>query len=241
MACHSHLLAIFSLAMLIGCPSIENAGVEHANVCIDLSPDGQTVVFSSADGDLYLFDISKSTATRLTHTERIESYPSFSPDGKQIAFAATENESTPSRVYLLDLNDLSTACVTESTEQSDILPRFTPDGKRIVFARAYRHRPYSPGGWTWDKWEVCSIGSDGSGLSRLTNEGYYQLYRIVPREDGTFVYAADSFFSQGLTSTLAIVRSTACGKCRVPDRLESSQHQTCSQILTTGCPQKEQN
>ena len=79
--------------MVLGCPSVENAGVEHNNVCIDLSPDGKTLVFSSADGDLYLYDIATSTATRLTETDRIESYPSFSPDGKRIAFAATENDS----------------------------------------------------------------------------------------------------------------------------------------------------
>lgn len=187
-----HLLLILGLALVLGCSSFENAGVEHNNVCIDLSPDGKTLVFSSADGDLYLFDIATSTATRLTDTERIESYPSFSPNGRQIAFAATETDLAPSRIFVLDLDDRSIAEVTAGEEQSDILPRFTPDGGRIVFARSYRQRPYSLGGWKWDMWDVCSIGIDGNGFSRLTNEAYYQLYRIVPRSDGTIVYAADS-------------------------------------------------
>ena len=185
------LIAISSFILMLGCPSVENAGVEHNNVCIDLSPDGDTLVFSSADGDLYLYDIVQSIATRLTETDRIESYPSFSPDGQQIVFAAKENNTAPSRIYVLGLDDHSISAVTENNEQSDILPRFTPDGKRIVFARAYRHRPYSFGGWTWDMWDVCSIGTDGTELARLTEEGYYQLYRIVPRTDGAFVYAAD--------------------------------------------------
>jgi len=187
-----HLLMIASLTLVLGCPSVENAGVEHNNVCIDLSPDAKTLVFSSADGDLYLFDISSSTATRLRDTDRTESYPSFSPDGKQITFAATDKDSTPSKIFVLNLGDHSINAVTEDNKQSDILPRFTPDGKRIVFARAYRHRPYSLGGWTWDMWDVCSIGTDGTGLTRLTEESYYQLYRIVPLTDGTFVYAADT-------------------------------------------------
>jgi TolB protein len=186
-----HLFVIASLSLLLGCPGGEYAGVEHRNVCFDLSPDGETLVFSSADGDLWLFDISKSTATRLTDTDRTESYPSFSPDGRQIAFAATESDSAPSRILVLDLDEHSIVDVTSSTEHSDILPRFTPDGERIVFARSYRRRPYSLGGWTWDMWDVCSIGADGSGLSRLTREAYYQLYRVVPRSDGTLVYAAD--------------------------------------------------
>lgn len=186
------LFVIASLAIVLGCPGREFADVEHNNVCIDLSPDGETLVFSSADGDLYLFDISKSMVTRLTDTDRTESYPSFSPDGKRIAYAATENDLAPSRIFVFDLDDYSIVDVTSSNEQSDILPRFTPDGERIVFARAYRRRPYSLGGWTWDQWDICSIGVDGSGFSRLTHEWYYQLYRVVPRNDGTFVYAANT-------------------------------------------------
>ncbi len=187
-----HLLVIASLALVLGCPSVENAGVEHNNVCIDLSPDGKTLVFSSADGDLYLFDMSRSTATRLTDTDHTESYPSFSPDGTQITFSTTDEDSTLSKIFVLNLSDHSINTVTEDNKQSDILPRFTLDGKRIVFARAYRHRPYSLGGWTWDMWDVCSIGIDGRGLTRLTEESYYQVYRIVPLTDGTFLYAADT-------------------------------------------------
>jgi len=111
-----HLLVIASLTLVLGCPSVENAGVEHNNVCIDLSPDGKTLVFSSADGDLYLFDISSSTATRLTDTDRTESYPSFSPDGKQITFAATDKDSTPSKIFVLNLGDHSINAVTEDNK-----------------------------------------------------------------------------------------------------------------------------
>ncbi|WP_345682417.1 hypothetical protein [Novipirellula caenicola] len=88
-------------------------------MCIDLSPDGETLVFSSADGVLYLYDIAESTATRLTDTDRIEGYPSFSPDGKRIAFAAAENDSAPSRIFMLGLGDLSICDLAASNEQSD--------------------------------------------------------------------------------------------------------------------------
>ena len=203
------VIAIVGLILLPGCPSVENADVEHNNVCIDLSPDGETLVFSSADDDLFLFDISESIATRLTDTDRIESYPSFSPSGKQIAFAATETDTAPSRIFVLRLDDRSISPVTEGKDHSDILPRFTPDGKRIVFARAYRHRPYGLGGWTWDMWDVCSINADGDQISRLTKEGYYQLDRIVPITDENFVYAADP---RGLDTPATLYKVSMDGK-----------------------------
>ncbi|MHC2065921.1 hypothetical protein ACYFX5_00475 [Bremerella sp. T1] len=189
------LNVLVSSFLIAGCFVGKNAGVEHLNVSIDLSPDGKTLVFSSADGDLFLFDIRTSIATRLTDTQRIESHPSFSPDGKQIVFAAKESVSAASQIFVLDVEDQSIVELTGSDDRSDLLPRFTPDGKRIVFARAYQHRPYSLGGWRWDMWDVCSIAADGSDPTRLTNEGYYQLFRIVPRSDGTLIYAADTLSS----------------------------------------------
>ena len=44
------LLVIASLAVVLGCLGGEFADVEHNNVCIDLSPDGKTVVFSTNRG-----------------------------------------------------------------------------------------------------------------------------------------------------------------------------------------------
>lgn len=186
------LLLIVGLMLIVGCPSGDTASVEHDNVCIDLSADGKTVIFSSADGDLYLFDIASKTARRLTETTRIESYPSFLPDGTKAVFSAYSGERSPSHIFLMDLSDLTVQQLTDDSETSDILPRFRPDGKQIVFARAYRHRPYSLGGRTWDNWDACEINADGTEFSRLTNASYYQMFRITPRDDGSILYAADS-------------------------------------------------
>lgn len=184
-------LVIASALPVLGCPQGEFATVEHGNVCIDLSPNGQSLVFSSADGDLYLFGIATNTVTRLTETQRIESYPSFSPDGNRIVFASSAGDTAPYHIFLLDLSTLAVEQLTDNPEHSDMLPRFRPGAKEIVFARAYRNRPYSLGGWTWDKWDACEMVADGTSLTRLTTEGYYQLYRIIPRTDGTIIYAAD--------------------------------------------------
>ncbi len=43
------------------------------------------------EGDLYLYDRSSRTTTRLTHTRSVESSPRFSPDGRSIRFVENDN------------------------------------------------------------------------------------------------------------------------------------------------------
>ena len=52
---------------------------------LDLSPDGQTIVFELL-GDLYTLPVAGGTATRLTSGPAFDSQPRYSPDGKHIVF-----------------------------------------------------------------------------------------------------------------------------------------------------------
>ena len=188
-------IAIVFTAALLGCnqePVVEHGGVpvEHGNVSIDWSPDGTSVVFSSADGDLYLFNIESESVTRLTSTDAIESVPSYSPDGKSIVYATAKGQEFPCRIHVLNLSNRVSTQLTQEDKTSDFLPRFSVDGKTIVFGRAYRNRPYSMGGTTWDNWDVCEMDVNGKNVKRLTNENYYQLFRMVPKTDGSIVYSA---------------------------------------------------
>ncbi len=56
-------------------------------ISLDVSPDGQTVVFDLL-GDLYTIPIGGGTATRLTHGLAHDMQPRFSPDGRQIVFVS---------------------------------------------------------------------------------------------------------------------------------------------------------
>lgn len=141
-------IAIIFTVALLGCnqePVVEdgNVSVEHGNVSIDWSPDGTTVVFSSADGDLYLFNIESEAVTRLTSTDAIESVPSYSPDGKSIVYAVAPRKGAARRIHVLNLSNRVSTPLTEEDKTSDFLPRFSVDGKTIVFGRAYRNRLYS--------------------------------------------------------------------------------------------------
>lgn len=201
------LLAAFSIASFAGCPADELASVEHDNVCIDLAPDGKSVVFSSARGDLFLFDLATRRVERLTDTADVESCPSFSPDGLAITFAASKSRSAPCSVFVMQLATRGVTQVTEGQAKHDYLPRYTPDGAGIVFARAHRQRNGSLGGLVWDTWDVYSVKLDGTKATRVTQQGYYQLFRIVPKVDGSFIFAADTL-SDGPSAALYSVSAS---------------------------------
>ena len=51
----SSFAGIAFLVGVTGSPGFAAGAVEHGKVAFDVAPDGQRIVFSAADGDLYLF------------------------------------------------------------------------------------------------------------------------------------------------------------------------------------------
>ena len=175
---------------LTGCPS-EHGQVEHANVAFDVSPDGNQIVFSSADGDLYLFHLKTSRVIQLTATPTKEFTPAISPDGNSVAYAASTEEDEGTHIFVRSLDGKHVEQLTSNKEVSDSMPCYSADGSEIVFARAHRHRPYSLGGWTWDNYDAYVMNSDGTNLRRITHQNYYQLIRPKFLVQGkTLIYAA---------------------------------------------------
>ncbi len=62
------ITSIAAVATLIGVSHCFGA-IEHGNVAFDISPDGKQIVFSAADGDLYLFNLETRDVRRLTSTK----------------------------------------------------------------------------------------------------------------------------------------------------------------------------
>ncbi len=54
-------------------------------ISLDVSPDGQTLVFELL-GDLYTLPLSGGEAKRITSGPAFDSQPRYSPDGKKIVF-----------------------------------------------------------------------------------------------------------------------------------------------------------
>src|ERR1051326_5304407 len=78
---------------------IEFTTDEGTWMSLDVSPDGQTIVFDLL-GDLYTLPIAGGPAKRIIGGMSFESQPRFSPDGKKIAFIS--DRSGAENVWIAD-------------------------------------------------------------------------------------------------------------------------------------------
>lgn len=152
------------------------------------SPDGKWVVFRSGrtgHKNLYIMDsVDGETGglQRLTEGPWSDTMCNWSPDGDWIAFASDrENAGLGSfELYMIHPNGTGLHKLIQSGSAGRTNhPYFSPDGKNIVFTSDYaavsaepisNPHQYQPYG------EIYIIGSDGSGLKRLTHNSF---------EDGT--------------------------------------------------------
>ncbi len=99
------------------------------------SPDaatatGQVAYHASVDSnrDIYLANGDGTGVIRLTTDPGADMYPSWSPDGRSIAFVRDGD------VYVMGA-DGSGATRVMSSPESEIAPSFSPDGTKLVFGR----------------------------------------------------------------------------------------------------------
>jgi Tol biopolymer transport system component len=171
---------------------------QHFNVAFDVSPDGKQIVFASVSADLFLLDLNTKQVRQLTDSDLEEMTPSYSPDGKSILFSAKAG-STTSSIFSIDLDGKNRQQLTRGQDTFDSSPRFSSDGKQITFIRAHQHRPYSMGGWTWDKWDVYTMDASGDQVLRITNKNFYGSQRAQFAKDGhRLFFSADHGRKKGM-------------------------------------------
>jgi dipeptidyl aminopeptidase/acylaminoacyl peptidase len=115
----------------------------------DISPDGEQVVFSarvapvgepwSTNFDVYQVAASGGTPRNLTADNPAEdTHPAFSPDGRQIAYLASQRpgfESDKQHLVLIDVNTAVKRPLTSNWDRSITRFAWSPDGK-LLFALA---------------------------------------------------------------------------------------------------------
>ncbi len=114
---------------------------------VSFSPDGKTIIFSHGNGNecsIYKADLASGHAKRLTKTHTgCESDPTFSPDGKLIAYSYISSADAKSALFVMNA-DGSDPHQISSGGSDDLYPIFANDTHAVYFARARYFGHYSP-------------------------------------------------------------------------------------------------
>jgi eukaryotic-like serine/threonine-protein kinase len=101
-----------------------------------ISPDGKMIVYSKGAPDtqrrdIWMYDISRSAASRFTFDPADDLNPTWSPDGRRIAF--TSDRKGVRDIYLKDINGAAAEELLLETEYEKNVEAWSPDGRYILF------------------------------------------------------------------------------------------------------------
>ena len=100
---------------------------------LDVSPDGQTIVFDML-GDVYTLPIAGGTAKKIIGGMSFESQPKFSPDGKSIVFLS--DRSGTENVWIAKADGTEPKAITKDKKTLYVSPNWTPDGQYIIVSKS---------------------------------------------------------------------------------------------------------
>lgn len=124
-------------------------------------PGGKSIALTltvSGNAELYEMNLETKSLRKITNHFSSDVDPSVTYDGKLMTFLS--DRAGKAMIYTMDPNGEERNVKRISfVGQFNATPRFSPDGKEIVFSS-----------WLDNSFDLFRIGSDGSGLSRLTKD-----------------------------------------------------------------------
>ena len=106
-----------------------------------ISPDGRRIAFVGIDGpdrntdqDIWIYDVERDMAVRLTIDMPWAWGPAWSPDGKQIAFQSGMNDN-PDDIFVIASDGRGTPRPLAQETADEREPAWSPDGRSIVYLK----------------------------------------------------------------------------------------------------------
>jgi Tol biopolymer transport system component len=120
------------------------------------APDGIRIVFgnsvgTSAGGGLWIINSDGTGGARIPNTQQNDTWPTFSPDGRQVGFV--RHDGRFNSLWVINVDGTGLRQVTTGITVED--PEWSPDGTRFAFS----------GGPASD---LYVVNQDGTGLTNLT-------------------------------------------------------------------------
>lgn len=156
------------------------------------SPVGDKIAFSAGvrmvvgmekpSVNIYTVKIDGSELTKLTSEGDNNGSPTWSPDGKQIAFSSERNPDRGFKIWVMNADGRDQRRVTDNGTTNPLFsdesaPAWSPDGKKILFS-GYSSFSGTRNCGVVNCAELFVMNADGSNIAPLTND---------PNRDGGFV------------------------------------------------------
>ncbi|MEM7352487.1 MAG: amidohydrolase, partial [Acidobacteriota bacterium] len=154
---------------------------------LDVSPDGREIVFDLF-GDLYRLPIEGGDAEALTQGFAWDMQPTYSPDGKSIAF--TSDRGGGDNIWVMDLEGGDPVAVTSEDFRLLNSPAWSPDGNYLAARKHFTSRRSLGAG---ELWLYHKSGGKGLQLNEKPND-QKDLGEPAFSTDGRTIY-----FSQDTT------------------------------------------
>ena len=122
------------------------------------TPTKPQIVFGM-NNDIYVMDTDGTNVRRLTYHPAIDSGPSWSPDGRQIAFSSLRDNVSGAynvEIYVMNSDGTNIRRLTHHPEEDELFS-WSPDGKQLAFV-SYRD----------GNAEIYVMTPDGANLRNLT-------------------------------------------------------------------------
>ena len=118
--------------------------------------DGNRIVFgnsvgTSVGGGIWIINADGTGGARIPNTAQNDKWPTFSPDGRQVAFVRNENRYD--RLFVINTNGTGLRSVMPDAQVHVEDPEWSPDGTRFTFSNGS---------------DVFVVNADGTGLTNLT-------------------------------------------------------------------------
>lgn len=127
--------------------------------------------------------------------ENAEAY--FSRDGQWLTFQSTREGNACDQQYVMRIDGSDLKRVSNGRGKTTC-GWFLPDGQRLFFASSHAHdstcppRPDPSKGYVWglDRFDIYTVGRDGSGLRRLTNYDVYTAEGVLSPDGRRIVFTS---------------------------------------------------
>lgn len=158
------------------------------------SPQYKIAFVSASDDNLeiYVMDADGGNLVRLVDNAEFATEPSWSPDGKKIAFHSTfhynQLQYGCNDIYIINADGSNLRKITNSTNCEVWWPEWSPDGKKIAFIVTRKEADTFTTRWACN---ILIINADGSNQMQLTNNYPSRDYSLLPYNAHDLAWSPD--------------------------------------------------